>query len=106
MQNPPLARGVLLFKGLGQDPACYQSSPTLVLAGGESEAWMLNGMQALAAALPDATYLALHGQTHNLRPKAVAPELMRFFAGAIPASGAGEDVPTHPPVLGHSERSS
>jgi pimeloyl-ACP methyl ester carboxylesterase len=53
---------------------------TLAMCGGDSGAWMQNGMQALAHALPNATYRSLEGQTHNLRPKAVAPELTRFFA--------------------------
>lgn len=53
--------------------------PTLVLSGGQSDTWMRNGMRALAEALPHATYRVLEGQTHNLRPKVVAPELVRFF---------------------------
>ncbi len=55
------------------------SGPTLVLRGGASSAWMQNGMQALADALPDASLMTLEGQTHNLRPKIVAPHLARFF---------------------------
>lgn len=56
--------------------------PTLVLCGGASDAWMRNGMQALADTLPDATLRTLDGQTHNLRPKVVAPHLVRFFHDA------------------------
>jgi pimeloyl-ACP methyl ester carboxylesterase len=63
------------------------TTPTLVLCGGASEAWMRNGMQALADALPDATLRTLEGQTHNLRPKMVAPHLVRFFAEAPVPSG-------------------
>jgi pimeloyl-ACP methyl ester carboxylesterase len=58
------------------------TKPTLVLCGGASDAWMTNGMQALADTLPDATLRTLNGQTHNLRPKVVAPRLIRFFHDA------------------------
>jgi pimeloyl-ACP methyl ester carboxylesterase len=53
--------------------------PVLVLCGGDSDAWMQNGMRQLADVLPDGTYRVLPGQTHNLRPKVVAPELARFL---------------------------
>lgn len=55
------------------------TQPALVLAGGKSDAWMRNGMEALARNLPNATYNMLEGQTHNLRPRVVAPELLRFL---------------------------
>jgi pimeloyl-ACP methyl ester carboxylesterase len=53
--------------------------PALVLCGGDSPTWMQNGAQALAGILPHVTFRVLEGQTHNLRPKAVAPELVRFL---------------------------
>ena len=53
--------------------------PTLAADGGKSPAWMRNGMKAVAAALPNATSRTLEGQTHMLNPKAIAPELVRFF---------------------------
>lgn len=56
--------------------------PTLVLAGGNSEPWMRNGMKALAEALPRATHRVLDHQTHQLRPAVVVPELVRFFGDA------------------------
>lgn len=59
---------------------------TLVLCGGDSDAWMRNAMQALADTLPHATHRMLDGQTHNLRPKIVAPELVRFFRD-VPVPG-------------------
>ena len=58
------------------------TKPTLVLCGGASEPWMRNGMQALAETLPDATLRTLDDQTHNLRPKIVAPHLVQFFLDA------------------------
>jgi pimeloyl-ACP methyl ester carboxylesterase len=67
---------------------------TLVLRGGASEAWMRNGMQALADTLPDATLRTLDGQTHNLRPKVVAPQLVRFFRDAPDQMSADDSLRT------------
>jgi len=53
--------------------------PTLVADGGKSPTWMRNGMRALAAVLPNAKYRTLEGQTHMLKPQAVAPVLIEFF---------------------------
>jgi pimeloyl-ACP methyl ester carboxylesterase len=66
-------------RALSPDLWAAVTKPTLVLCGGASETWMRNGMQALADTLPDATLRTLDGQTHNLRPKVVAPHLVRFF---------------------------
>jgi len=54
-------------------------APTLVAAGGKSPAWMTNGTRALADALPDARYRTLPGQTHMVKPQAIAPVLTEFF---------------------------
>ena len=53
--------------------------PALVAAGGKSPAWMVNGTRALADALPDARYRTLPGQTHMVKPQAIAPVLTAFF---------------------------
>lgn len=53
--------------------------PTLVMDGGKSPQWMRNGARALAAAVPAAEYRTLEGQTHMLKPEAVAPVLTEFF---------------------------
>ena len=53
--------------------------PVLVAAGGKSPAWMTNGTRALADALPDARYRTLPGQTHMVKPQAIAPVLTEFF---------------------------
>src|SRR5947209_9392732 len=49
------------------------AQPTLVACGAKSPAWMRNGMAALAKALPNATHRTLPGQTHLVKPKALAP---------------------------------
>ena len=53
--------------------------PVLVMAGGKSPAWLRSANQSLAACLPDAQYVALEGETHNVRAKAQVPWLLRFF---------------------------
>jgi pimeloyl-ACP methyl ester carboxylesterase len=55
--------------------------PTLVMDGGKSPAWMQNSAQAITEALPNGTRYTLTGQTHMVKPKALAPALKEFFAG-------------------------
>lgn len=57
------------------------AAPTLVIDGGKSPAWMRNAMQALTNVLPGAQYRTLEGQTHIVKPTALAPVLTEFFAG-------------------------
>ncbi len=54
--------------------------PALVADGGRSPAWMRNGCRALADVLPNAAYRTIPGQTHLVKPKALAPVLREFFA--------------------------
>ncbi|MER5324154.1 alpha/beta fold hydrolase [Streptosporangium roseum] len=63
--------------------------PTLVAVGGKSPGWMHNAMAAVADALPNARRHTLKGQTHIVKPQALAPVLIDFFAGSdrIPAAG-------------------
>ena len=56
--------------------------PVLAIAGGKSPAWMQNGMRALGAALSNARYRALEGQTHDVSAKALAPVLDAFLSVA------------------------
>jgi pimeloyl-ACP methyl ester carboxylesterase len=64
--------------------------PTVVFAGGKSPVWMQNGQRALATALPDAELRVLPGQTHMVKAKALAPELVEFLGrAAVPAAPAG-----------------
>ncbi|MCU1685898.1 MAG: hydrolase [Amycolatopsis sp.] len=63
-------------------PAAQWSSataPTLVIDGGKSPKWMRNGTKSLADVLPQARYETLPGQTHLVKPPALAPVLTRFF---------------------------
>lgn len=53
--------------------------PTLVAVGGKSPAWMKNGMRALSGVLPNAEHRTLEGQTHIVKPEALAPVLVEFF---------------------------
>ena len=53
--------------------------PTLAVDGGKSPTWMRNGMRALSSVLPNAHYRTLDGQTHMLKPQAIAPVLIDFF---------------------------
>jgi hypothetical protein len=43
---------------------------------------MTNGTRALADALPEASYRTLPGQTHMVKPQAIAPVLTEFFLAA------------------------
>nr|HET6904722.1 alpha/beta hydrolase [Ktedonobacteraceae bacterium] len=52
---------------------------TLVISGGEGQARMLQAAQAVADALPSASYRSLSGQTHDLVPAVLAPVLEEFF---------------------------
>ncbi len=70
---------------LGDMPALAQrmaSIPvaTLVISGGEIQARMLQAAQAVADALPTASYRSLSGQTHDIVPAVLAPVLEEFFA--------------------------
>jgi pimeloyl-ACP methyl ester carboxylesterase len=55
-------------------------APTLVAVGGKAPAWITNATRALADALPDATYRTLPGQSHMVKPQALAPVLTEFFS--------------------------
>lgn len=53
--------------------------PTLVMDGGKSQAWIRNAARSLADQLPDAEHRTLDGQTHIVKPAALAPVLEGFF---------------------------
>ncbi|SFJ56010.1 Pimeloyl-ACP methyl ester carboxylesterase [Paenibacillus sp. UNC496MF] len=63
-------------------PASQWSSvtvPVLVVEGSKSPVWMRNAMRALANVLSHAKYRTLEGQTHIVKPAALAPVLTAFF---------------------------
>ena len=66
----------------GKTPAAQTWSSvgvaTLVLDGGTT-AWLCEGADAIAAALPDARRGTLAGQTHDVAADALAPVLVEFF---------------------------
>jgi pimeloyl-ACP methyl ester carboxylesterase len=53
--------------------------PTRVAVGGKSPDWMRNAMRELADVLPNARHSTLEGQTHIVKPEALAPVLVEFF---------------------------
>lgn len=63
--------------------------PVLSMDGGKSPAYLRNGMRALAQVLPDAEHRTLPGQTHLLKPDAVAPVLVEFFGSDVGADRNG-----------------
>jgi pimeloyl-ACP methyl ester carboxylesterase len=71
----PLQRG----KPLPTDRWTGVSAPIMVIAGSRSPAWMQTAMRALANVLPDAKHHTLPGQTHIVKPAALAPVLVDFF---------------------------
>jgi pimeloyl-ACP methyl ester carboxylesterase len=56
------------------------TTPTLVIDGGASDAFMRNGADALAELLPEAERRTLPGQTHAVSADALAPVVQQFFA--------------------------
>ncbi len=55
--------------------------PTSVVGGGKSPVWMRHAVQIVADALPNAKRCTLEGQTHIVKPEALAPVLVEFFVG-------------------------
>jgi pimeloyl-ACP methyl ester carboxylesterase len=82
---PTLRYDFTLMRGLQQgnqlpgDRWSTVTMPTLVVAGGKSSAWMRTGVRAMADVLPNATFQTLPGQTHLVKPRALAPVLREFF---------------------------
>jgi pimeloyl-ACP methyl ester carboxylesterase len=55
------------------------TQPALVAAGGNSPPWLRKAMDGLADVLPNAEHRVLDGQSHFVKPKAIAPALAAFF---------------------------
>jgi len=57
------------------------ATPTIVLDGGASPAWIRDTARTMADLLPNGHHRTLEGQEHNVAPEAMAPALIEFFAG-------------------------
>jgi pimeloyl-ACP methyl ester carboxylesterase len=57
------------------------TSPALVITGGNSEGFFPTGAKALVNGLPNAQHRILEGQDHAISPAALAPLLVEFFNG-------------------------
>lgn len=55
------------------------TTPTLVMDGGKSPAFMRSVAESLSNAISKAQYLTLDGQTHGVKPAILAPVLLEFF---------------------------
>jgi pimeloyl-ACP methyl ester carboxylesterase len=55
------------------------TQPTLVIAGGDSPAWMQSAAAKVAAALPSGRVRTLPGQTHEFDPAVLAPAMLEFL---------------------------
>jgi pimeloyl-ACP methyl ester carboxylesterase len=53
--------------------------PVLSMAGGKSPEWMRTAMRQVAEVVPDGEYRTIDGQTHMLKPAALAPVLADFY---------------------------
>lgn len=56
--------------------------PTLLLAGGESDAWARDAVTAAAAAVPGAQHQLIPGQGHGVDQTALAPVLAKFLSAS------------------------
>ncbi len=63
------------------DRAAALAVPTLVLTGSDTFPFMPVSADTLASAIPNAQRRTLQGQTHEVKPDALAPLLVEFFAG-------------------------
>jgi pimeloyl-ACP methyl ester carboxylesterase len=62
--------------------AATVSVPTLVMGGAKSPAALRAAVQAVSAAVPGARQRLLAGQTHDVKPQALAPVLVEYFEAA------------------------
>jgi pimeloyl-ACP methyl ester carboxylesterase len=85
-----------LLGALGNDPARFAAihSPTLLIGGGASPAFLAEAIRALAAAIPGARSVEIPGQGHNAPdmtgPAEVAREILLFEPVSAPRSRVSE----------------
>lgn len=53
--------------------------PTWIGAGGKTQIRLRRAAEAVEKTVPGATLAILPGQTHNVSPKVIAPEIIKFF---------------------------
>ena len=82
-----IMEGTQFGEPLPPERAVSVGVPTLVAVGGKSPDWMHRGMRSLADLLPDSEFRVVEGQTHMLKPKAIAPVLTEFLGSDTPARG-------------------
>src|SRR5262245_27800138 len=55
------------------------TTPTQVMVGGKSPAWLQHSTRQLADVVPNASHCVIPGQTHNVKAKSLAGPLEEFF---------------------------
>jgi pimeloyl-ACP methyl ester carboxylesterase len=65
------------------ETAAKVSIPTLVMAGGATFPFMHETAHKLQAAMPNAQYKVIEGQTHDVAPDTIAPEIIAFFTSSM-----------------------
>lgn len=68
---------------LPEDQYAGVATPTLVIAGEKSPAYLKNAQAAVAAQLPHGTLRELAGQTHMIRAKVTAPVVCEFLLESL-----------------------
>jgi pimeloyl-ACP methyl ester carboxylesterase len=53
--------------------------PTLALHGAKTDVRLQKAARAAADAVPNAQHLTLAGQSHNVKPAALTPAIVKFF---------------------------
>jgi pimeloyl-ACP methyl ester carboxylesterase len=75
----PYDATVLGDLGLPEDKAKSIKIPTLIAGGDKSQVMLQHSVKKLAEVMPNNRLEILHGQTHNVSEKAIAPLLISFF---------------------------
>ena len=65
------------------EKAATLTMPTLVMAGGATFPFMHETALRLQAAIPNARYKVVEGQTHDVAPDVIAPLLIEFFTSSM-----------------------
>ncbi|WP_163869765.1 alpha/beta fold hydrolase [Myxococcus eversor] len=86
----PISRFARDADGGGLPDALLASigTPGLVVAGGASPGWMMDGAKAVAARLREGTLQVIPDQTHNVSIAALAPVLEAYFLSPSGRTGS------------------